>query len=424
VHLFAVGHFAQRSSELSMSTTARPTLAASSDSSRGLTAFVHAGFIIAGAVTILLGPILPMLAARWSLKDAQTGYFFLAQFLTAILGSAISSYAIPRWGYKKSFVASFCLIGIGIAALGHFEWVGTLVAISIYGAGLGFLSPATNLWIGEAAKTGRAGALNLINFSWTAGAMVCPFLVALTSGDEHLNYLLYGFTFAAAALAIASVFLPLDLPVTIDAPRSESSASAAGGSYLVVTILFGVVFFLHLGSENAIGGWVASYSHRILDPNSRAWIVTPSLFWGGLLAGRAVAPTILKRVSEIRVVQFALAIAIVGVAILISANGLVGITVGTFVAGAGVAPVFASLMSWMVRAYGAAARALAGQLLGVGILGGACVPWGVGVLSTHFGSLKYGLALVLFTLVCTLLLASLLNSRSASQVWSSSRSAS
>jgi MFS transporter, FHS family, glucose/mannose:H+ symporter len=407
-----------------MSTTARPTLAASSDSSRGLTAFVHAGFIVAGAVTILLGPILPMLAARWSLKDAQTGYFFLAQFLTAILGSAISSYAIPRWGYKKSFVASFCLIGIGIAALGHFEWIGTLVAISIYGAGLGFLSPATNLWIGEAAKTGRAGALNLINFSWTAGAMVCPFLVALTSGDEHLNYLLYGFTFAAAALAIASVFLPLDLPVTIDAPRSESSASAAGGSYLVVTILFGVVFFLHLGSENAIGGWVASYSHRILDPNSRAWIVTPSLFWGGLLAGRAVAPTILKRVSEIRVVQFALAIAIVGVAILISANGLVGITVGTFVAGAGVAPVFASLMSWMVRAYGAAARALAGQLLGVGILGGACVPWGVGVLSTHFGSLKYGLALVLFTLVCTLLLASLLNSRSASQVWSSSRSAS
>jgi FHS family glucose/mannose:H+ symporter-like MFS transporter len=407
-----------------MSTTARPTLAASSDSNRGLTAFVHAGFVVAGAVTILLGPILPMLAARWSLQDAQTGYFFLAQFLTAILGSAISSYAIPRWGYKKSFLASFCLIGIGVATLGHFEWIGTLIAISIYGAGLGFLSPATNLWIGEAAKTGRAGALNLINFSWTAGAMLCPFLVALTSGNEHLNYLLYGFTFAAAALAIASVFLPLDLPVTIDAPRPETSVSAARSSYLAVTILFGVVFFLHLGSENAIGGWVASYSHRILDPNSRAWIVTPSLFWGGLLAGRAVAPAILKRVSEIRVVQFALALAIVGVAILISANGLVGITVGTFVAGAGVAPVFASLMSWMVRAYGAAARALAGQLLGVGILGGACIPWGVGVLSTHFGSLKYGLALVLFTLVCTLLLASLLNSRSASQVWSSSRSVS
>jgi FHS family glucose/mannose:H+ symporter-like MFS transporter len=407
-----------RSFELVMPTTSGSTSAASSDSTSGLTAFVHAGFVVAGAVTILLGPILPMLAARWSLKDAETGYFFLAQFLTAILGSAISSFAIPRWGYKKSFLASFCLIGIGVGALGHFEWIGTLAAISIYGAGLGFLSPATNLWIGEAAKTGRAGALNLINFSWTAGAMLCPFLVALTSGSGHLNYLLYAFTVAAAALAIASVFLPLDLPITIEdpAPESATSASPAHTSYLALTVLFGVVFFLHLGSENAIGGWVASYSHRILDPNSRAWIITPSLFWGGLLAGRAVAPAILKRVSEIRVVQFAFGIAIVGVAILISANGFVGIAAGTFIAGAGVAPVFASLMSWMVRAYGPAARALAGQLLGVGILGGACVPWGVGILSTHFGSLKYGLALVLFTLVSTLSLASLLNRLSASPV--------
>jgi fucose permease len=406
-----------------MSTTTGPTIASPSDSNRGLTAFVHAGFIVAGAVTILLGPILPMLAARWSLKDAETGYFFLAQFLTAILGSAISSYAIPRWGYKKSFLASFCLIGIGVGALGHFEWVGTLAAISIYGAGLGFLSPATNLWIGEAAKTGRAGALNLINFSWTAGAMLCPFLVALTSGANHLNYLLYGFTVAAAALAAASVFLPLDLPVIVESPAANESASSAPTSFLALTVLFGVVFFLHLGSENALGGWVASYSHRILDPNSRAWIITPSLFWGGLLAGRAVAPSILKRVSEILVVQFALAIAIVGVAILISANGFGGIAAGTFIAGAGVAPVFASLMSWMVRAYGPAARALAGQLLGVGILGGACVPWGVGILSTHFGSLKYGLALVLFTLVCTLLLSSLLNRLSASPVSSTHRGA-
>ena len=75
---------------------------------------------------------------------------------------------------KNPSSRAFVLIGIGVAALGHFEWIGTLIAISIYGAGLGFLSPATNLWIGEAAKTGRAGALNLINFSWTAGAMLCP----------------------------------------------------------------------------------------------------------------------------------------------------------------------------------------------------------------------------------------------------------
>ncbi len=401
-----------------MSTTPSASISAPHDSTRGLTIFVHAGFVVAGAVTILLGPILPMLAARWSLQDSQTGYFFLAQFLGAILGSAVSSFAMPRWGYKKSFLASFFLIGLGVAALGHFEWIGTLAAISVYGAGLGFLSPATNLWIGEAAKTGRAGALNLINFSWTAGAMACPFLVAIFADRGHFNFLLYAFTAATALLAIACIFLPLDQPFEADSGRASARnretkiAASPIPSFALLTVLFGIVFFLQIGTENAVGGWVASYSHRYLAAGSRAWIITPSLFWGGLLLGRALAPAILKKVSEIRVVQAGLMLAIVGVGILISANTFAGIATGTVVAGFGVAPVFATLMSWLVRFYGPAARSLTGRLIGIGILGGACVPWGIGVLSTHFGSLKDGLALVLFTLVATLFLASLLGHRS------------
>jgi fucose permease len=66
-----------------------------------------------------------------------------------------------------------------------------------------------------------------------------------------------------------------------------------------------------------------------------------------------------------------------------------------------------------VRAYGVGARGMAGQLLGIGILGGAFVPWGVGILSSHFGSLQYGLALTLVTLLITILLAGSLSSRSA-----------
>jgi FHS family glucose/mannose:H+ symporter-like MFS transporter len=376
-----------------------------------LTAYVHAGFVVAGAVTILLGPILPMLAARWSLRDSQTGYFFLAQFLTAILGSAVSSFVIPRWGFKKSFLASFILIAIGVATLGRFEWIGTLISISIYGAGLGFLSPATNLWIGEAAKTGRAGALNLINFSWTAGAMACPFLVEFFDDRNSLLTLIAGLAAASTLLAIASLFLPLDLPVT-QAPDAAISHTTHRGR-LALTALFGFVFFLHLGTENAIGGWVASYSHRVLDPSSRGWIITPSLFWGGLLAGRAIAPAILKKVSELKLVRAGLSLAVIGVLILITAHGWLGIAGGTIIAGLGVAPVFASLMSWMVRAYGVGARGMAGQLLGIGILGGAFVPWGVGWISTRFGSLKDGLALTLVTLLITILLAGSLSARSA-----------
>ena len=59
-----------------MSTTPSASTAAPHDSTRGLTIFVHAGFVVAGAVTILLGPILPMLAARWSLRGLPDRLLF------------------------------------------------------------------------------------------------------------------------------------------------------------------------------------------------------------------------------------------------------------------------------------------------------------------------------------------------------------
>ena len=32
---------------------------------------VHSGFIVTGVVTVILGPILPILIARWSLTDER-----------------------------------------------------------------------------------------------------------------------------------------------------------------------------------------------------------------------------------------------------------------------------------------------------------------------------------------------------------------
>jgi fucose permease len=55
---------------------------------RQLTLLLHGGFLLIGVVTTLLGPILPMLAARWHLGDAELGWLFTAQFTGGILGSA------------------------------------------------------------------------------------------------------------------------------------------------------------------------------------------------------------------------------------------------------------------------------------------------------------------------------------------------
>jgi fucose permease len=53
-------------------------------------ALLHFGFLLVGVVGTLLGPILPMLAARWQVGDAEVSWLFVAQFSGGIIGSALS----------------------------------------------------------------------------------------------------------------------------------------------------------------------------------------------------------------------------------------------------------------------------------------------------------------------------------------------
>ena len=59
----------------------------SSQRDRQLAPLLHCGFLLVGVVHTLLGPILPMLAARWRLDDAEAGSLFIAQFTGAMIGS-------------------------------------------------------------------------------------------------------------------------------------------------------------------------------------------------------------------------------------------------------------------------------------------------------------------------------------------------
>src|SRR5207253_9109895 len=76
------------------------------------TLLVHAAFVLTGVMTTLLGPMLPVFSARWTLSDSQAGYLFTAQFASSILGVAISSVLVQRFGYRLTLV-----LGLGLVAL-------------------------------------------------------------------------------------------------------------------------------------------------------------------------------------------------------------------------------------------------------------------------------------------------------------------
>ena len=155
------------------------------ESSATAVVFAHLDFILSGVVMTLLGPMLPILSAKWALNDSQAGYFFIAQWVVSIAGMLSAGWLVRRIGYRLTLLAGLLLMAIGIATLAQPYWTFGLVAVCVFGLGTGLTTPTANLLVGDANPTHRASAVTFLNASWGVGATACPFLVAAFQRGQH-----------------------------------------------------------------------------------------------------------------------------------------------------------------------------------------------------------------------------------------------
>ena len=358
------------------------------NSPQTITLLANAAFVLTGVMTTLLGPMLPVLSARWALNDTQAGYLFTAQFAGSMFGVALSGMLVQRYGYRSAIVAGMGVMAVGAGALAAAAWVSGLAAVAASGIGQGLTIPAANLLIAELYSARRGAALNWLNLSWGVGAAACPFAVAALVPSHRTGLFLLGVAGALLLLSLAILMPTLDLARAESRERFEANASIWRSRYIS---LLGCLFYLYVGTENCIGGWIASYAQRLQNAPGAVWAVAPSLFWISLLAGRALAPAILRRIGERELAQFGLVLASCGVAILLAAHTLAILLVGVAVSGLGLAPVFPIDISMVSAHFGKGAPRVSGLMFALAGLGGATLPGLVGKASTQLGSLKTGL---------------------------------
>ena len=280
-------------------------------------------------------------------------------------------------------------MAVGAGVLAQASWIVGLVSVCVYGFGLGLTIPTANLLIAELHPDRRAAALNLLNFSWGIGAVGCPFVVAALQRSQRTPLLLFGVTvcLALAAIVLGCIRMPADT-------KGNSSKVAALDRKIwknrSVPVL-GALFFIYVGTESSIGGWVASYAHRIDAGSGTFWALTPSFFWGALLLGRALAPVFLRHVRETTLASAGLVVASLGVFVLLIANTMALVVAGASLAGLGLASVFPINIAMLSQWFGEMASRIGGVMFALSSLGGATVPWLVGILSSRFGSLRIGL---------------------------------
>jgi MFS transporter, FHS family, glucose/mannose:H+ symporter len=367
-------------------------------SSRPARALILAGqlaFLPTGVLTTILGPMLPILIAHWSLNDSQAGNLFLVQFLASVVGVQLSGVLLSRLGFRPAFISGLLLMASGVVTLYTSSSTVGLTSVAAYGLGLGLIIPTDNLLIAEISEgsdpSSRSAAVSLLNVFWGIGAVCCSLLVAWTAAHHLLRVFLY----AVAGFLIILVFAMRNLPF----PMAEKSpASSVSWIELIedpAIWLFATVFFLYPGAETAVGGWVGSYVSRLNARGAEIASVMPAFFWSALTIGRAAGTAFLRHFSERVVLRAISATGAAGIGLMIWAPSLTGVIAGALVTGLSYATLYPITVARFSHRFGVAARSIGAAMFSLASLGPAVLPWMVGVVSQKTNSLRAGLLLPL-----------------------------
>ena len=166
---------------------------------------------------------------------------------------------------------------------------------------------------------------------------------------------------------------------------------------------YAALILLYVGSEIAISGWVAAFARR-MAAGQGAWAYAPTAFWTAQTAGRLLAPMLLRRLSEPRLLLSSLAAAVCAVLVLsTAATSVTGVIGAAALAGFGVAAIFPLLWAGVTREESRrVVRPPWDRSLRLEASAAPCLPWLVGVVSTGYG-LGTGLLVPLAALLIMLM---------------------
>ena len=277
---------------------------------------------------------------------------------------------------------------------------GLLVACSalfLTGFGLGRSITAVNILAGQRYSDKRASALSALNFFWSFGAMLAPLLAAWLTPHFILTHLLLAL---AALFALCSVGLAFEMREGFTDHRPLERSVDLGPRYglaLKPFLFFTGLLFLYGGLETCLSGWLTTYSFRYSDRTLAIGQYTTLLLWMSLTFGRIASAILLRKLPEIVLWRIALTATVLLTGTLAVAHTATNLALVTVLLGLSLSPWFPITFSLLMAERPRARQA--GIVIAVSGLGAASLPWIMGVLSTHSGSLKLALVVPLFAAI-------------------------
>ena len=337
------------------------------------------GFGLTGSGTVMLGVLLPALSQEWGLRDDAAGFLFFLQFL----GSALGALFIGA-NRIRSLMTGYGLLVVSACAL---AFAGPHLSFPIFfffGLGLGRTMTATSLLFSDRYSNDRAAMLERLNFAWSAGAMVGPIMFLPFLRRASLGSLF--FTLQGLFLLLFAWVVFRERPEAAGAESMLDASRVQGPAPLGTLLPLVAMAMCAVGIESSLSGWLATYSHRADPRGAGGAALATSLLWLGILLSRlAFSTRLLAIVGRRRVLRATLWGVAASVALLVVAHSPAPIRLAAGLAGLCIGPIYPLLLSFLLE------RSPHGWIFAVAGTGSALLPWLTGLLSAHYGSLRYGL---------------------------------
>lgn len=380
----------------------------SKPSLRFLTFLLYGTFLISGVSTVLIGQVLPILSAKLVLTDAESAYFFIAQFSGSLIGTFVTQIFTNRYGFLSTISLGCAAIMLGVFGLNTNSFGFCLIAFFTNGFGIGATLPAINMLTVELNPENVTPALNFLNFFWGIGAICCKPFVDFFSTSLSIFQATSILSFSSFIAGTAIFFLPRQAkPKPIDAIQTNQNLPPIWSTPLAWAIaLFN---FIHVGFESGAGGWITTYAARFPDQGERnIWISPIILYFFLFVVGRGIAPLYTRFVGENVIILAGLLVVTIGMMTSLLGNSYFFLSVGSAIAGFGTSVIFPTNMARFTKTFGATAPRRAAPIFICGTLGSALITFSIGYISTFYNDLRLGMFVLLGSCVILLTLQILL----------------
>jgi len=352
-------------------------------------------FFMWGFLTVLNDILIPYLKNVFDLNYTQA---LLVQFcfFTAYGACSIpSGNIVKKVGYQRGIV-----FGLMIAAVGCFMFMLAahvlvygvfLAALFVLAAGITLLQVSANPYVALLGPTETAprrltltqafNSLGTVVGPVVGGALILSAVANAGGGADAVRVPYVGLGIALLALAV--VFMFVDLPVIADADHEQGSyRDALKYKHLVLGV---IAIFLYVGAEVSIGSLIISFlgETNIAGMAEEEATTYVTYYWTGALIGRFLAVGLMLMVAGNVMLMVNAIGAIVMLAIVITTDGksawMALIAVGLFNS-----LMFPTIFSLAIAKLGTLASRGSG-LLCTAIIGGALVPLLQGVMADTVG---------------------------------------